>query len=202
MSETLVKIGPKDHGRRMTLAEFDHAEVQEGYLYELGRGVIIVSDVPGKRHLAMVNALRRQLTAYDLAHPGRIHTIAGGGECKLLVEGLESERHPDLAVYKTAPDERDDDELWRSWIPELVIEVVSPGSQTRDYSEKPEEYLRFGVQEYWVVDREKPQMLAHRRSAGRWSEKVAKADEKYRSRLLPGFELDLAAVFAAAASVK
>ena len=67
MGKMVVKVGPSDHGRRMSLQEFDKAEVQEGYLYELGRGVIVVSDVPAPRHLAMVNAIRRQLMAYDLA---------------------------------------------------------------------------------------------------------------------------------------
>jgi Uma2 family endonuclease len=200
MSETAIRIGPKDHGRRMSLAEFDRAEVQEGHLYELGRGVIIVSDVPGKRHLAMVAEIRLQLSGYQLANRGRIHAIAGGAECKLLVQGLESERHPDLSVYKTAPGEGDDDEIWSTWIPELVIDVVSPGSETRDYEEKPEEYLRFGVQEYWIVDRDKGRMLALRRSGGRWAERVVTPEVKYKCRLLPGFEFDLAAVFDAASS--
>ena len=38
MLKAAIKVGPADHGRRMSLADFDHAEVQEGYLYELGRG--------------------------------------------------------------------------------------------------------------------------------------------------------------------
>jgi len=38
MPQTVTKVGPKDHGRRMRLAEFDKAEAQEGYLYELSRG--------------------------------------------------------------------------------------------------------------------------------------------------------------------
>jgi hypothetical protein len=31
MGKTLTKIGPADHGRRMSLDEFEHAKVQEGY---------------------------------------------------------------------------------------------------------------------------------------------------------------------------
>src|SRR5215831_987701 len=99
--KTAIKVGPQDHGRRMSLADFDHAEVQEGYLYELGRGVIVVSDVPGPRHLAQIIAIRRQLSAHDLAHPGKIYGIVGGHECKLLLPSFESERHPDVAIYKT-----------------------------------------------------------------------------------------------------
>jgi len=43
MAKMLVVVGPSDDGRRMSLEEFDHAEVKQGYSYELGRGVIAVS---------------------------------------------------------------------------------------------------------------------------------------------------------------
>jgi len=38
--------------------------------------VIIVSDVPGPRHLAQVTAIRQQRMAYDLAHPERLYAVA------------------------------------------------------------------------------------------------------------------------------
>ena len=38
MGKTLIKIGPADHGRPISLEEFEHAKVQEGYLYELAGG--------------------------------------------------------------------------------------------------------------------------------------------------------------------
>jgi hypothetical protein len=47
----------------MSLQEFDQAEVQEGYTYELSRGVVVRSDVPNLSHLAQVNATRRQFAA-------------------------------------------------------------------------------------------------------------------------------------------
>src|SRR5438477_9088612 len=123
MPKTTTKVGPKDAGRRMSLDEFDTAEGQPGYLYELSKGVVIVSDVPNPPHLAQLNAIRRQLAAYDLAHPNVVHAIAGGGECKLLVREEESERHPDIAVYKSPPPEEN---VWATWVPDLVIEIVSP----------------------------------------------------------------------------
>ena len=99
MSKTITKIGPADHGRRMSLEEFDEAEGQEGYLYELSRGIITVTDVPSRRHLLLVSAIRDQLQSYKIANPGLIQIIASGSECKLLVDDLDSERHPDVAVY-------------------------------------------------------------------------------------------------------
>ena len=127
MTTTAIRIGPADNGRRMSLAEFEHAEVQPGHLYELGRGVIVVSDVPNPPHAAQVDVVRLQLTAYRLKRKGVISFILSGSECKVLVEDPESERHPDLAVYTTPPPGQDAD-AWSDWIPALVVEVVSPDS--------------------------------------------------------------------------
>jgi hypothetical protein len=64
MSRTTTRIiGPSDYGRLMSLDEFDLAEGRDGSPYELSRGVITVVDVPGPRHLAQVNAIRRRLHA-------------------------------------------------------------------------------------------------------------------------------------------
>jgi Uma2 family endonuclease len=201
MTTTAIKIGPADHGRRMSLADFEHAEVEEGHLYELGRGVIVVSDVPNPPHLAQVNALRLQLTAYQLARKGKIYAILAGSECKILVDDLESERHPDLAVYTTPPSGRDA-EVWSVWVPALVIEVISSDSRDRDYNEKREEYLAFGVREYWIFDAERGEMLALQRSRGRWRQQVVQPPAKYTTKLFPGLKLDCGQVFDAAAEIE
>ena len=42
---TPLRIGPADRGRTMTLEEFLDADVEEGYRYELARGVLEVNQV-------------------------------------------------------------------------------------------------------------------------------------------------------------
>src|SRR5207245_1089408 len=92
MTTTVIRLGPADHGRRMSLADFEHAQVEEGHRYELGRGVVIVSDVPNPRHLVQVNAIRVQLMTHGLVRKEPFY-ILSGSECKVLVEQHESERH-------------------------------------------------------------------------------------------------------------
>ena len=198
MPKTTIKVGPRDAGRRISLEEFATAEGQPGYNYELSKGIVIVSDVPGLPHLAQLNAIRRQLGAYDLANPNVIHTIAGGGECKMLLGEEESERHPDVAVYKSPPPEEN---VWATWIPDLVIEIVSSDSEQRDYVEKRQEYLSFGIREYWIVDADRGEVLVLRRRGGRWTERVLRPPAVHTTRLLPGFEFNCAAVFEAAEAV-
>jgi Uma2 family endonuclease len=198
--KTAIKVGPQDHGRRMSLADFEFAEVKEGHLYELARGVIVVSDVPNLPHAAQVVSIRDQLIVYKVAHPGKIYAVFGGSECKLVIGELESERHPDIAVYMTTPPGADST-TWRTWVPELVVEIVSPGSEDRDYTEKREEYLALGIKEYWLFDAEREEMLVLKRRAGRWTEKVIRPPDVYSPRLLPGLEFDCARVFEAARAV-
>ena len=37
-------------------------------------------------------------------------------------------------------------------IPDLVVEILSPGTARRDRTKKSEVYARFGAREYWLVD--------------------------------------------------
>jgi hypothetical protein len=196
MPRTVTRIGPADNGRCMSIDEFAPAIGEPGSNYELSRGVVVVSDIPNPAHLGLVMAVRRQLAAYDLAYPGRIHAVASGSECKVLLRDLESERHPDLAVYKDPPPSRGED-VWESWVPELVVEVVSSDSVQRDYEEKREEYLHFGVREYGIVDPRKSEVLVLRRVKDRWRERVVRPPQVYRTRLLPDFAFDCGKVFAA-----
>ena len=59
----------------------------------------------------------------------------------------------DLDAPGTAPDEdRMSYKLWQEPVPDLILEVVSWRSVTRDTVEKPKLYERLGVAEFWLVD--------------------------------------------------
>ena len=190
MPKTAIKLSPADHGRRMSLADFEHAD-GDGRLYELGRGVVSFMAVPNRPHFLPLNALKKAVYAYHLSHTGRIHAILSGSECKLLSERHESERHPDLSLPMP---EKDDSGIWREWIPQIIVEIVSGDSEIRDYFEKREEYLAIGVKEYWIIDVAKQEMLMLQRVRGRWRGKLLGSEDVYTTGLLPGFELACAAV--------
>ena len=199
MSTATITIGPEHDGLTMSFEDYLDAEFRDDFSCELSRGVITVIDIPNRPHQRYLNAAKDQFYEYKVANPGVIDSISTGAESRILVAGTESDRHPDLAIYKTAPPEIDTRELWSVWIPELVIEVVSPESADRDYKQKPEDYLQFGVKEYWIIDGEKQRLTVHQRVSGKWATRVvAPDDEKQTTHQLPGFEFDLKRVLDAA----
>jgi Uma2 family endonuclease len=189
------KIGPRHHGRKMSLRAFEFAEVEEGYVAELARGYIVVSEVANYFHAMQVEIIRDYLVAYKLSAPGTIHAIMEGGRGKLLIPAWESERHPDIAVYLVPPKGRKDRTMWRRWIPDIAIEVVSPSSDSRDYTEKRDEYWTLGVKEYWIVDAKREQVVVLRRGRSDWIDKHLGPADTVQSKLLPGFEMPCRPIF-------
>jgi Uma2 family endonuclease len=182
-----IRIGPADHGRRMTLDQFIKAETEEGCLYELARGVIEVTEIPGPSHGWIVRRVARLFDDYDEQHPGVIKYVAGGSECRIRLPGMASDRHPDQAVYldPQPPGQK----VWTKWVPHIVVEVVSPRGRKRDFITKREEYLRMGVREYWILDPKKRRMHALVRRGDTWEEIIVPANGIYRTILLPGLEV-------------
>ncbi|MEK7865566.1 MAG: Uma2 family endonuclease [Planctomycetota bacterium] len=193
MIRAKTQVGPEDHGRRMSLEDFAEADGKPGHLYELARGRVVVVDVPGLPHGFVVQNVNEAIRVFRAANPETIYYIASGSDCALRLPGLQSERHPDLAVYLTGPAE--EGSPWESWAPDIAIEVVSRGGETRDYEEKREEYLAAGVREYWIVEPRDQTVLVLTRRADVWAEKKLTSSDKLHTYLLPGFEVRVADLF-------
>ena len=80
--------------------------------------------------------------------------------------------------------------------PDLVVEILSPGTRRRDLDTKRELYARFGVQEYWLVDPD-ARTVAILALAGNKFEPFSGGEAgTITSRVLPGFTLTVSDVFA------
>ena len=102
MATITRRIGPSDHGQRLTLDEFIEADFEEGWLYELARGV----DRRDRGSRAPITGGLSSRLA-DLLDALRASTSAGvielsrreGSDVPLRLPGMQSDRHPDQAVY-------------------------------------------------------------------------------------------------------
>ncbi|HYO11782.1 MAG TPA: Uma2 family endonuclease [Thermoanaerobaculia bacterium] len=83
--------------------------------------------------------------------------------------------------------------------PDLVIEVLSEGTRRRDEGLKLATYERFEVGEAWLADPARKTVTVYRLDNGRYrriAELSAQAGDLLTTPLLPGLEIDLAAIFA------
>jgi Uma2 family endonuclease len=172
----------------MALEEFMEAEVEEGFRYELGRGVLEVTEVPNDPHGQVVANLYDAISRYRRDHPGVIHRYGGGSEFRFVIPGMISGRNPDLGVVLggAAKDARG------RRLPALAAEVVSRSSVKRDYEIKRDEYLAYGLHEYWIVDPLKLQVTVLIRRGDAWNKMVFRDEQVIGSLVLPHFATTVA----------
>jgi Uma2 family endonuclease len=79
--------------------------------------------------------------------------------------------------------------------PDLVVEILSPGTRRRDLTTKRALYAGFGVSEYWLVDPEARTVTVLALVGDHYEPIPIGKENLIQSRVLPGLTLDLQAVF-------
>lgn len=103
-------------------------------------------------------------------------------------------REPDLLLVLDAHDPRCANRYWSG--ADLVLEIVSPDGAERDLIEKRGDYAEAGVLEYWIVDPRTGTITVLRLEGGTYVEHGSfNRGQTATSALLPGFAVDVAAVF-------
>jgi Uma2 family endonuclease len=74
----------------------------------------------------------------------------------------------------------------------LVVEVVSPNQEKRDYRYKRTEYSARGIAEYWIVDPILEQVTVLEWVDGLYEEKVYKGEDTIPSPILGNLTLAVA----------
>ena len=191
----LSLLGPEHNGLLMKPEEFDTiTEYDDLYTYELLHGVLIVNPIPSPQERGPNGELEYLLRSYR-------ENDAGGASLddtlsEEYIRTPHSRRRADRVIWAglgRQPDPSRD-------IPTIVVEFVSPGRRNwrRDYVEKRDEYLAAGVKEYWVIDRFERTLTVFDETAKGMERQVTRESHVYSTRLLPGFELPLARLLAAA----
>lgn len=192
-SRKRLMIDHECNGIMMTEMEFDRADFEEGWRYELINGVLIVSPIPFPQERDPNEELGAMLRWYRKTHP------RGRALDKTLFE---------QTVIVGRHRRRVDRVIWAGLgytprstaTPTIIAEFASSRKRDRirDYEFKRDEFMEIGVQEYWVIDRFHRTLTVFTMVDGKIRKKVLQAHQTYRTDLLPGFELRIADLFAVA----
>jgi len=194
MPTLALQLCSADHGRILTHDEWENAEYQPGFKYELIEGRLYVSPQPNQPENFLEEWIGLALRLYAIQNPEIVNYVTS--KSRVYVDDLEETvPEPDLSVYKDYSTEAvEDGRNWSTCNPVLVVEVLVDGDEAKDLTRNPEIYLAVpSIKEYWVVDGRinwrQPNIICHRRYGKRWVIRTHTAGSLFTSRLLPGFEL-------------
>lgn len=158
----------------------DHAEHHREWV----NGVVVKTVAIVERHDELYSFLRKMLEAYFAFNP--IADVRGepfvmklptrGREPDIMVI-MNDNPHPRRRIYLDGP-------------ADIVIEIMSPGSERTDLGDKFVEYEQGGVREYWIVDHLRRRTFFYRRNEeGLFILFAEDEDGNYSTPLLPKFKL-------------
>ncbi|MGH9238158.1 MAG: Uma2 family endonuclease [Vicinamibacterales bacterium] len=166
----------------------------DGQRHELIDGEHYVTPSPASVHQRIVGNIYFRMRQFLEAHPA--------GEVFLapfdVVFGEHDVVEPDLLYIAASRRDEILTKLHVRGVPDLAIEVGSPGTRKRDETIKRRLYERTGVREYWVVDPELEAVRVYRRDGdnyGRPIELTRESGDTLANTVIDGFTLPLAEVF-------
>lgn len=159
--------------------------------YEILEGELFVSPSPSIDHQVLLQELHERLSIHVRNH--RLGQVLTGpvdvkrSEYEVAVPDILFVRKERAHIIR-----RGEQTIIEP--PDLVVEIVSPSSQRRDRTQKLVFYAAFGVQEYWIVDPLRRTFAAYSLRDGTY-EPLLEDRGIFRSRVVEGFETDLADLF-------
>ena len=164
--------------------EADYLALSTNHLVEFSAGVVEVPEIPTDRHPAIVAFLVSRLLAFVSA--GRLGTVRFAPLPVRLWPGKF--REPDVVFMRAEHASRITDPYWG--VPDLAVEVVSPGTRRNDCVIKVREYAEAGVPEYWLVDPEAGTVTVYVLSGSTYAAHAAgQSGDSVTSPTLPGLEV-------------
>ena len=176
----------EDSSTKLTYADYV-ALPDDGLRHEIIDGEHYVTPAPTTRHQRISRNLLYLIQSYLEAHPiGEIFYAP--------LDALLSEFDivvPDL-LYLSRERARFLTEKNLQGPPNLVIEILSPSTRSRDERLKRDLYERVGVEEYWLVDPLRDVVLVCRCETQRFAPPMPyRRGDVLTTPLLPGLELSV-----------
>lgn len=133
---------------------------EDGYRYELIRGVLIRKMPTGEPHGIVVVLTAHHITQYALSS-GNGQTRAGETGY-ILDRDPDTVRAPDVAWYSPENVPPPGTQGFPEVVPDLVVEVKSPSNSTREMAAKAAMWLSYGAKMALVMDPQTETVIMHK----------------------------------------
>jgi len=172
----------------------DYAAWDTDERYEIIHGLPVAMAAPSAFHQAMSVELSRQFSNFLLGKPCMLFTAP-------FDVRLNADKRDDIVVQPDLLVVCDRTKLGigknLAGAPDFIIEILSPSNSRHDQVIKSRLYEEAGVKEYWIIDQERGCVYQYILKNGGYFVNYYGNTGTAPVHVLEGFEVDLAAVFAA-----
>lgn len=152
----------------------------EGTLAEVIDNRLYMSPSPIGKHQHLLTKLTIQLGNFIFANKlGDLYVAP----FDVFLDEEENAVQPDIIFVTSQNKEIVDNEGVIHGVPDLLVEILSPGNPKYDKQIKKDLYERFGVKEYWIVDPSTLETIGYTHSGGKF-QKIDSTPGKINSILL------------------
>ncbi|MUK89028.1 Uma2 family endonuclease [Ornithinibacillus sp. L9] len=180
--------------RKVSLEEFYTMREDTNQLLEYVDGVILTSPSPSTKHQRISGKLQAKL--FNFLEYSDCEVFAAPYDIQLYRDDLDDVKIfiPDLSVIC---DKSGLVENKYVGVPKLIIEILSPSNQSHDLVVKMEAYMKYGVEEYWIINPMLNVIQIYTLNDDHLYEQteVMKETGMIKSEVLAGFEVRLEEVF-------
>ena len=168
----------------------------DGNRYEIIDGELFMMAAPNRQHQGIITELITRFSNYLRGKPCRVYGSPFDVRLALYGEKLDDAINvvqPDVLVYCNKGKVDDKGGIAA---PEVVIEVLSPRTKSRDRQKKKRIYERAGALEYWIVDGKKEAIEAYVHDGKKFGPKTYyKKGDTIASAVFEDFEINVADIF-------
>lgn len=149
--EEVIRLNRMTSAQEQIFTVEDIEALPEDERVELIDGRIYYMAAPSRTHQRLLIFLTVEIESYIRNHKGKCQVYIAPFAVYLNKDNL-TYLEPDLMVVCDADKT---DEKGCHGAPDLVMEIVSPSTRSRDYLLKLNKYQYAGVREYWILDTER-----------------------------------------------
>lgn len=180
--------------RVMSLEEFYQLRESTEQRLEYINGVALMSPSPSTKHQRISG--RMYVLLFHFFEKTNCEVFHAPFDIELKKEGIEETNIviPDLSVIC---DKSGLTEQKYIGVPPLIVEILSPSNQAHDLVVKLNLYMRYGVQEYWIINPMLDSVQVYALNGQGQYEQIAIAKEKgtIDSAVFPSFSVDVETLF-------
>lgn len=157
---------------------------------EFIEGQVVMHSPARNRHLIVTGYVFRLLSTFV-----DVHQLGQVKNEKCLCVFPRNDYEPDVVFFGLEKSFQFQNDTIKFPVPDLVVEVLSQSTETRDRGVKFEDFAANGVEEYWIVDADAGLLEQYLLDSGNYQLAIKSGSGQLKSRVIQGLVFPIEAIF-------